>query len=906
MIRAHALHDTTGRSGFSVELLESRMLLSSFVVTTAADSGDGSLRQAMQFADATTGASTISFAIPGKGVHSIGLLSPLPVITVPLTIDGTTEPGYAGTPLIELNGAAAGPGANGLQFGVAGASFSFAGTAKGLIINRFSDNGIVFQQPGAALSAVQGCYIGTDATGMAAAPNRGNGVVARGDNLIIGGTTPAARNVISGNGLSGVLMTGYAQISGNYIGTNAAGTAAVGNGYYGIDIESNAEPEIGGITPGSGNVISGNGASGIFVNSPNGSVRIQGNLIGTDAFGTGRAGNGASPYAPHRDGITGGGGIGGDQPSARNVISGNYGAGVSINFLASLAGNYIGTDISGNSPLGNLGDGVVCLGGTSLGDSKVGNVISANGHDGVLVFEPAVCSFSAERIGTNAAGTSRLGNAANGIESRGGHVVSGAATQPALRNVVSNNGGDGVLLWPSNVQNPISPTQISGMYIGVDATGAIPMGNAMNGVEIHLSNIRVGIPAPAGGGNVISANGGDGILIVGSQTISQQFGNNNTIQANLIGTDAAGDNTLGFGNGHDGIAIINSSNNTVGNETAATQAATGIGGNVIAFNRHNGVTVIAPTVPFRPPIGVGNLIAGNSIHDNAALGIDLGDDGPTPNHVGQITAGPNRFQNFPLLTSAAVTGTQTIVQGTVNSTPPASFRVELFANDLPDPSGYGQGQRYLGFAMTTSNGTFMATLPAVAAGTFITATATDPQFDTSEFSPAIVVIDRVQPRVTAAAFDWQSARPSISFTFTKDVSASLSLSDLQVRGANGAGLTATQLNYDHSTNTATFLLSGPLADGNYTATLLGASVTDANGNQVVPNAADGNYDFGFFSLAGDVNHDGMVDFADLVILARHYGQAGSFADGDLNHDGRIDFADLAALGRAFGNAVMKP
>jgi hypothetical protein len=84
-------------------------------VTNAADSGAGSLRQAILDANATGGADVIAFDIPGSGVQTIAPASPLPAVTDPLTIDGTTQPGYAGAPLIELDGLGAGQGVTGLD-----------------------------------------------------------------------------------------------------------------------------------------------------------------------------------------------------------------------------------------------------------------------------------------------------------------------------------------------------------------------------------------------------------------------------------------------------------------------------------------------------------------------------------------------------------------------------------------------------------------------------------------------------------------------------------------------------------------------------------------------------------------------------------------------------------------------
>ena len=128
----------------------------SFVVTNTNDSGLGSLRQAILDANANTGADNIRFLIPGAGVQTINLTSALPAITSPVVIDGTTQPGFAGSPIIELNGSGA-AGATGLSI-TAGNS-----VVRGLVINRFAGEGIRLQTGGG--NRIEGNYIGTNAAG---------------------------------------------------------------------------------------------------------------------------------------------------------------------------------------------------------------------------------------------------------------------------------------------------------------------------------------------------------------------------------------------------------------------------------------------------------------------------------------------------------------------------------------------------------------------------------------------------------------------------------------------------------------------------------------------------------------------------------------------------------------------
>ncbi len=186
-----------------------------FSVGNTSDSGPGSLRQAILDANADPGTTDhISFSIPGSGVHTITLLSPLPPIASPLVIDGTTQPGYAvGAPLIELNG----NGKTGLVLN-GGES-----TIRGLVINGFSGDAIVISSAG---NTIEGNLIGTDPSGTLARPNTGNGIRITGSSNVVGGTTASARNFIAGNVGDGVLVSGASaagnRILGNYIGSSAS------------------------------------------------------------------------------------------------------------------------------------------------------------------------------------------------------------------------------------------------------------------------------------------------------------------------------------------------------------------------------------------------------------------------------------------------------------------------------------------------------------------------------------------------------------------------------------------------------------------------------------------------------------------------------------------------------------
>jgi hypothetical protein len=307
-----------------------------------------SLREAILFANSHAGLDTITFNIPGPGLQTITLLSALPAITDPVIIDGYTQPGTAmntsatafnGTLLIALDGAAAGAGATGLSI-VAGGS-----TVRGLVISGFSGSGLNLNTTGG--NQIEGNLIGTSATGGPGVGNGGNGVLVLNSTAnTIGGATPAARNVISGNAI-GILLgpgAGGNQVLGNFIGLDGSGTSATGNTGAGVRIVGSGN-FVGGPGPGERNVLSGNSAGiellGGFGNS------VRGNLIGTDATGTAPLGNTGAGIFINLGGTHL---IGGPNPGEGNVIAFNGAAGIAV---ALSRGNAIlGNAIHANAGLG--------------------------------------------------------------------------------------------------------------------------------------------------------------------------------------------------------------------------------------------------------------------------------------------------------------------------------------------------------------------------------------------------------------------------------------------------------------------------------------------------------------------------------------------------------------------------
>jgi hypothetical protein len=752
------------------EVLEPRVLLAVFTVTTTADSGPGSLRQAILDANTVANADEIRFDIPGGGVHTIAPASPLPDLRGSITIDATTQPGYSGNPVIELDGSAAGAAADGLR-----QTTSASSTVRGLAINRFAANGISIL---AGTSRIEANYIGVDAAGEAARPNSGAGILVVGARATIGGTLAAQRNVISGNrgpGIRAVPRDGgggpawwTVTVLGNFVGTDGRAAEALGNGEEGVLLVG--EPTapfdsatIGGSAPGAGNVISGNGASGLrAIGVPGGT--IAGNFIGTDAAGRSALGNGRSANAAARDGITiteiPNGfywRIGFGSEDARNVVAGNAGAGISLAGQATASlqrsaqiwGNFVGTDSAGAADLGNGGDGVAT---SNVRASVIGNLISGNGGDGLHVEKSVDLAGDVEGnyIGTDASGTRAIGNDGDGVDLLDcqqigvGHYFPLGSPPPQInlrgggRNIISGNGGHGVRVSGQRARN----VSVVNNVIGTNVAGTAPLGNQGSGVHVTgdiglmIGGTVFGAPGiEIDNGNLICANKGDGVTVVGAT--GAQY-STPRITSNRIGTNAAG--AAGLGNGGHGIAIVDASGVLV--SAAADDRAFA---NTIAYNNGDGIRVTGATSQV-------NRISSNRLFSNAGLGIDLGGDGATPNDPLDADSGPNGLQNAPVVTAAATGRTSrmgTTVQFTLHANPNQQHAVEFFASPARDPSGYGEGAKYLGQTTVTTdaagNAVARVTVARAEPGWWITATATTTSGttgNTSEFSAAVRVAER--------------------------------------------------------------------------------------------------------------------------------------------------------------------
>lgn len=375
--------------------------------------------------------------------------------------------------------------------------------------------------------------------------------------------------------------------------------------------------------------------------------------------------------------------IGGNLPNALgNLISGNTnGIEVTQSTGSQILGNYLGTDVTGLAPLPNeFGIKIDPFGEVQIGSSNPGegNVISGNFFSGIL-----------------------------------------AHNECQDTNFIENN-------------------RIQGNFIGVGVDGITPVGNNIHGIDLFqcaglftINNTLIGGSGP-GEGNVISANGENGIFINGS-TIT-----GTVIAGNRIGTDLFA--TLNLGNGHNGIRVNSGVEVMIGGLDLGA-------GNVIAHNALQGVIVEISDVQENEKTS----ILGNSIYDNGELGIDLlapGDDAGvvTQNDPGDVDTGPNYLQNFPVLNQAQVIGPELHLNGSLESLPNESYRIEYFSNSTCDPSGHGEGRRFLDAHTVTTDGAGSATLQHqllvdLVPGELVTATATatNSANATSEFSDCQIV-----------------------------------------------------------------------------------------------------------------------------------------------------------------------
>jgi uncharacterized repeat protein (TIGR01451 family) len=623
--RRRALRSTRNR--FRLELLEPRELLTVYKVTNASDTDSpGSLRYVIGEVNGDSSPDVIDFDIPGTGLQTINLSSPLPQITNSVTIDGTTQNGTTGPPQVAINGASLGT-SNAVVSVSAGSS-----TIEDLAIVGCPGAGIVLS--GGADDLIEGCYIGT-ANGTQPTAN-GDGIQTIGvTGATIGGTSTGAGNVIAGNTGDGIELAASGNthssdvlVEGNIIGLVASGSSALGNGGNGIFQNGSDGTTIGGTTASARNIISGNTGDGISLGTGIDSL-VEGNYLGTDITGMVALANGIGINFTNASYAT----IGGTVAGAGNLISGNTGSGIDCFVLGSMdeliEGNLVGVDVTGRHALGN-------------------------GNQGVRIAGPTGCTI-------------------------GGTIAAAA-------NIIADSGSDGI----NTLVGPSTGMLVLGNYIGTDPEGD-DLGNKGNGVDIGDNGDTIG-GTTAGAGNVIANNGGAGITIGGSLD--------------------------------------------------------------------------------------DNAFLSNSIYNNGNLGINFG-NGPTPNHLdeqGFTPPAPNNYQNYPVLSAASYTPTSSTIVGTLNSSANTTYLIQFFASPQADPSGYGEGELYLGSTSVTTGSNYDATFDAtvgtgIPSGWVVSATATDPFGNTSEFSQDIgsVAIADVGVGISASPTPVVYAGQTLTYTVTVTV-----------------------------------------------------------------------------------------------------------------------------------------
>ena len=653
----------------------------------------------------------IDFEITGAGPHVIDFDADMDEVTAPVTIDG-----YSQTGAVENT---ATTGWNGTLKIVVdcdefkGLIVSGGGTTiRGLVIHdakgpatRLPMSTVDFYEQGDGLllktagnNNIEGNFIGTTATGAYQDTfpdderNRSNAIrVISGNDNLIGGVTPQKRNVLSGNGdfsgsegefgvrVSGGLRT---VVAGNYVGTDPAGTAAVGNARGGIFVNG--------------------GFSGI-----------------TDM-----------PGGPIGDTV-----IGGTATGAGNLISGNAAEGlefVDAGTGSKVLGNKIGTDVTGGAPLANNGQGGIRANGddpVQIGDDTGhGNLISGNALFGLYLFGSGH-TVEGNRIGTNATGTDDLANGGNGIQIPGSEITIGGTT-PGAGNVISGNGGWGISADISD------DGLVQGNLIGTNGTGTAPIANGSGGVILQGGSRNTIGGGEQNSDNVISGNAGPGVLLVhpgeGSSPVD------NEVLGNWIGT--ADDGTTSIPNGGPGVRVHNGGRNVIGRPAEGNTIANNPGDGVLVTGQpgefgsdvfvNDGNSIRGNSIFANGQLGI-DLGADNDDFAQEGDGVTAG-DGP-----GDGDSGGNELQNFPVL-YGALPGSSTVLTGTLESRPSTTFTLDFYEVSTCDPSDHGEGATHLGAAEVTTNAngsavwthTVTATVPT---DRFVTATATAAD-GTSEFA----------------------------------------------------------------------------------------------------------------------------------------------------------------------------
>jgi hypothetical protein len=370
-----------------------------------------------------------------------------------------------------------------------------------------------------------------------------------------------------------------------------------------------------------------------------------------------------------------------------------------------------------------------------------GLVINQFAWDGIHI-EGGVANPSADFnlvqanfVGTDPSGTVDLGNGTNTAALRSGIHVGNTAFGSAMNNTIDANLVSGNWAEGIRIAGPIQPGAVgtnfvTSNFVGTDRSGALDLGNDHQGVALTEGTTANQILF-----NVVSGNDYDGIGLQGLNNVPFPQPpiqtSNNLIAQNIVGLDASATSPLP--NAMHGITL-----GTYGPSVWGCADANTIDENVIAYNGGDGIAVVEDFVD--TVNADGNRITRNAVWSNMGLGIDLGDDGVTPDDPGDLDTGANQELNYPVLTSALYTPAKTLIRGTLQiDVSPSLALVEIFKARV-DPTGHGEGEVYLGSSVPAPDGSWSFTTTQLLPGDRVTTTATDSSGNTSEFSQVRKVI----------------------------------------------------------------------------------------------------------------------------------------------------------------------
>lgn len=697
----------------------------------------------------------IDLTLHGASAAAIQVSSSLPPVLGSVVISGFNNfPNAGSSPVrVELDGSQAG-NAIGLQ--LLGANCEI----KWLVIHSFSSHGIYIggtPSPGGGGHTIENTFIGTDITGS---QNRGNG----GDGIYIDDTPDniigkkLAKNVISGNQGYGIRIVGQDpeisghsgsgapnnKVQGNLIGLSTLGDAALPNALGGIFMQDVRDNTIGGTEDEEGNEVVGV-ENGITVEgSLSDGIVIQGNSIGKDGLGTKfKVGilHKGKLISIERNLLTNIDSVGieaflnfdGIYNLKENQFEGEMKTGIKLDFGP---GRKIDVIYQSNFHLNNK-TGVEFR---ESAQSTINWVVSGNevrnGQSGGLLeikangkkdFTNNIWEVHAEigfqyvmDVASDVKATVIVNggifdkNGLDGVSFRGS--IKGEVSYSLFNFASTNNGRNGVRLEVFADAGSTVILESSDLEVSFSAGAGLRLANESSSVDILKGFIE-------------KSNIHDNV--VGIEIFNWRFGNsvkdNNITNNTQVGILLNGGSEVRIAENHisgncSGIIIEDSSRGELDSNTL-----TGNGAGLILTGSAQGTSLRA-----------------NSIFANSGLGIDLGNDGVSPNDPGDTDTGPNSLQNFPVLTSATFDNGNINVQGVLDSSPNANFSIEFFSNAACDPSGFGEGQVFLGShnLLTEASGqaNFSVVLPDSGSfSNFLTAIATDSLGNSSEFCQCVEI-----------------------------------------------------------------------------------------------------------------------------------------------------------------------